>query len=62
MSEQHDDGAVGNEEIENLPVRLIEDPSAVKGGASVTPPPGGPIPIPYPNLKPGVTRSAEPCI
>jgi hypothetical protein len=50
------------EALQNLPVRPAADADRVKGGASITPPPGGPVPIPFPNIKPGVIRSLEPCL
>lgn len=37
-----------------------EAAEAVKGGA--TPPPSGPVPVPYPNLKPSNPRTIIPCI
>jgi hypothetical protein len=49
-----------NDELQNLPERLVTDAGQVKGGA--TAPPGGPVPIPYPNVRPGVIRSIEPCL
>jgi hypothetical protein len=55
--------AAKNDELQNLPERPIADASQVKGGASVTPPPGGPVPIPYPSLKVSTgLRSLEPCL
>ena len=54
--------AATNDELQNLPERPVMDAGNVKGGGATSPPPSGPIPIPYPNVRPGVTRSVEPCI
>ena len=49
-----------DEELQNLPERPVADAERVKGGA--TPQPGGPVPIPYPNVKTSsAIRSIEPC-
>jgi hypothetical protein len=48
-----------DEELQNLPERPVTDADRVKGGAAA--PPSGPVPIPYPNVKPGTSRSVDPC-
>jgi len=40
---------VGDETIEDLE---LGDADEVGGGLSPAPPPGGPVPIPYPNVRP----------
>ena len=49
-----------DEELSNLPERPVTEAEQVKGGA--IPKPGGPVPIPYPNVKTSsAIRSIEPC-
>jgi len=53
----------GDEKIENLPARPADNSGDVKGGATTTAPPSGPVPIPYPNTRvPGSPRLIVPCI
>jgi hypothetical protein len=62
LSMSHDDRAkdtARDDELQNLPERPVTDASQVRGGA--TPLPVSPVPIPYPNVRPGATRTVEPC-
>jgi hypothetical protein len=63
MTSENRETSSGHDEIANLPERPLEDASQVKGGASITPPPGGPVPVPYPSRKLATdVRSLEPCM